>query len=100
MPLAPESSRWFILFPASEERLFDLRKHGFNRLFQNGRTFEFSTPESLLETSRFSLSAILVYVTGWCRNRHQRPLEISASGLLTRWRFVAEADRMYPLPEC
>jgi excinuclease ABC subunit A len=45
----PESSRWFILFPASEERLFDLRKHGFNRLFQNGRTFEFSTPESLLE---------------------------------------------------
>jgi excinuclease ABC subunit A len=30
-------------------RLFDLRKRGFNRLFQNGRVFEFSTPESLLD---------------------------------------------------
>ncbi len=30
-------------------RLFDLRKRGFNRLFQNGRIFEFSTPESLLD---------------------------------------------------
>src|SRR5262249_4083754 len=30
-------------------RLFDLRKRGFNRLFQNGEVFEFSTPESLLE---------------------------------------------------
>ncbi len=30
-------------------RLFDLRKRGFSRLFQKGRVFEFSTPESLLE---------------------------------------------------
>jgi len=30
-------------------RLFDLRKRGFNRLYQNGQIFEFSTPESLLE---------------------------------------------------
>ncbi len=30
-------------------RLFDLRKRGFNRLYQNGRVFEFSTPESLLD---------------------------------------------------
>jgi excinuclease ABC subunit A len=30
-------------------RLFDLRKRGFNRLFQNGQIFEFSTPESLLD---------------------------------------------------
>jgi len=30
-------------------RLFDLRKRGFNRLFQNGQVFEFSTPESLLQ---------------------------------------------------
>src|SRR5262249_23286247 len=27
----------------------ELRKKGFNRLFQGGRTFEFSTPESLLD---------------------------------------------------
>jgi excinuclease ABC subunit A len=30
-------------------RLFSLRQHGFNRLYQEGRVFEFSTPESLLE---------------------------------------------------
>jgi len=57
-----EDSRWYALFPvraitdsqvgdaaALRDRLFDLRKKGFNRLFQDGRTFEFSTPESLLE---------------------------------------------------
>ncbi|MGE5326222.1 MAG: excinuclease ABC subunit UvrA, partial [Deltaproteobacteria bacterium] len=30
-------------------RLFSLRQSGFNRLYQAGRVFEFSTPESLLE---------------------------------------------------
>ena len=30
-------------------RLFELRKRGFNRLFQDGQVFEFSTPESLLD---------------------------------------------------
>ncbi len=30
-------------------RLFALRQRGFNRLFQQGRVFEFSTPESLLD---------------------------------------------------
>ncbi len=58
----PEGSRWYALFPVSiqtstagkpdaatlRDRLFDLRRKGFNRLFQNGQTFEFSTPESLL----------------------------------------------------
>ncbi len=52
----PEGSRWYALFPLAQsktaalrDRLFELRKKGFNRLFQEGRTFEFSTPESLLE---------------------------------------------------
>src|SRR5208283_588812 len=36
---------------AMKARLFDLRKRGFNRLFQNGRIFEFSTPESLLDVN-------------------------------------------------
>jgi excinuclease ABC subunit A len=55
----PEGSRWYALFPihhdapASEnvlkDHLADLRRRGFNRLYQNGRMFEFSTPESLLE---------------------------------------------------
>ncbi|MGA8153115.1 MAG: excinuclease ABC subunit UvrA [Terriglobales bacterium] len=32
-------------------RLLDLRTRGFNRLYQNGQIFEFSTPESLLEVN-------------------------------------------------
>jgi excinuclease ABC subunit A len=31
------------------ERLFELRKRGYNRLYQNNKIVEFSTPESLLE---------------------------------------------------
>ena len=64
-------SRWFVLFPARTDdadlhvlayddryadfasprhaRLAQLRERGFNRLFQGGRVFEFSTPESLLD---------------------------------------------------
>jgi excinuclease ABC subunit A len=53
----PPGSRWYALFPipveasteALRDRLFDLRKKGFSRLFQDGRVFEFSTPESLLD---------------------------------------------------
>ena len=32
-----------------KDRLGELRRRGFNRLYQNGNIFEFSTPESLLE---------------------------------------------------
>ena len=39
------------LSDAIKTRLFDLRKRGFNRLFQNGKLFEFSTPESLLDVN-------------------------------------------------
>ena len=55
-------SRWYVLFPVRvpdvkgkqlsemlRDHLFELRKKGFSRLFQDGKTFEFSTPESLLE---------------------------------------------------
>jgi excinuclease ABC subunit A len=53
----PEGSRWYALFPTGDhgttqalrDHLFELRKKGFNRLFQDGRLFEFSTPESLLD---------------------------------------------------
>jgi len=34
---------------ALKTRLFELRKRGFNRLYQGGQLFEFSTPESLLD---------------------------------------------------
>jgi excinuclease ABC subunit A len=42
---APESH----LNDALKTRLFDLRKAGFNRLYQDGQIYEFSTPESLLD---------------------------------------------------
>src|SRR5215472_5072512 len=55
----PEGSRWYALFPVTHaekpdtkklrDYLFELRKKGFNRLFQEGKTCEFSTPESLLD---------------------------------------------------
>ena len=54
----PQASRWYALFPvawgASEsnalrDKLFELRKKGFNRLYQGGKVFEFSSPESILE---------------------------------------------------
>jgi excinuclease ABC subunit A len=53
----PEGSRWYALFPlpqdattdALRDRLFDLRKRGFTRLYQAGIVVEFSTPESLLD---------------------------------------------------
>jgi excinuclease ABC subunit A len=53
----PAGSRWYVLFPLGEnlatdalrDRLLELRGKGFNRLFQAGRVFEFSTPESLLD---------------------------------------------------
>ncbi|HUA58330.1 MAG TPA: excinuclease ABC subunit A, partial [Verrucomicrobiae bacterium] len=53
----PPGSRWYALFAcgahatteALRDHLFELRKKGFNRLFQGGRMSEFSTPESLLE---------------------------------------------------
>jgi excinuclease ABC subunit A len=55
--MQPAGSRWYALFPCGEhptsdslrDHLFELRKKGFNRLFQGGRLFEFSTPESLLD---------------------------------------------------
>ncbi|HEX3892739.1 MAG TPA: excinuclease ABC subunit UvrA [Terracidiphilus sp.] len=34
---------------AMKDRLTELRRAGFNRLYQNGQIFEFSTPESLLD---------------------------------------------------
>jgi len=46
------------LTPALKERLNDLRRRGFNRLYQNGTIYEFSTPESLLEIN----FALPVYV--------------------------------------
>ncbi|MBL8211560.1 MAG: excinuclease ABC subunit UvrA [Bryobacterales bacterium] len=52
-----EGSRWYALFAVPDfpdnaqrrDHLFALRRKGFTRLYQGGKVFEFSTPESLLE---------------------------------------------------
>ncbi len=44
-----EKGRAPALTDALKTRLFDLRKSGFNRLYQGGEIFEFSSPESLLD---------------------------------------------------
>jgi len=51
-------TRWYALFPVHaagkdaeqlRDYLFELRRKGFNRLYQGGNVSEFSTPESLLD---------------------------------------------------
>jgi excinuclease ABC subunit A len=73
-------SRWYALFPlapsktteALRDRLFDLRKRGFNRLFQGGRVFEFSTPESLLEVNFSQPVSVLVDRVAIAPDQRQR----------------------------
>ncbi len=48
------------LSDALKTRLFDLRKAGFNRLYQGGQIYEFSTPESLLDVDFGSPVFLLV----------------------------------------
>jgi excinuclease ABC subunit A len=50
-PNPPSDASFDSISDAMRARLFDLRKRGFNRLFQNGQVFEFSTPESLLDVN-------------------------------------------------
>lgn len=52
----PEGTRFYVLFPVKrehgglpKEKLNDLRTRGFNRLWQGGKVFEFSSPESLID---------------------------------------------------
>src|SRR4051812_42139814 len=46
---AEQEAQAALKMDALKTRLFDLRKRGFARLYQNGNIYEFSTPESLLE---------------------------------------------------
>ena len=78
----PEGSRWYALFPVTHagkpdtqklrDQLFELRKKGFNRLFQEGGTFEFSTPESLLDIDFAKPLYVLADRIGISANLHQR----------------------------
>src|SRR5947209_3749323 len=79
----PEGSRWYALFPTGEhastqalrDHLFELRKKGFNRLFQAGRLFEFSTPESLLDIDFSKPLFILVDRIAIGPDLHQRVVD-------------------------
>jgi excinuclease ABC subunit A len=76
----PAGSRWYALFPCGEhagaqalrDHLFELRKKGFNRLFQGGRLFEFSTPESLLDIDFSKPLYVLVDRVAIGPDLHQR----------------------------
>ena len=76
----PEGSRWNALFPCGDhgstqalrDHLFELRKKGFNRLFQGGRIFEFSTPESLLDIDFSKPLFVLVDRLAMGPDLHQR----------------------------
>ena len=52
----PAGTRYYVLFPVKHApgeqpnvRLTELRSRGFNRLWQGGKVFEFSSPESLID---------------------------------------------------
>jgi len=64
------------------DRLFDLRKRGFNRLFQNNQIFEFSTPESLLDID-FS-QPVFALVDRIVVDSEQRPRIVDAVELAYR----------------
>jgi excinuclease ABC subunit A len=75
----PAGSRWYALFQvaahesaALRDMLFELRKKGFNRLFQGGRLFEFSTPESLLDIDFSKPLFVLVDRIAISPDLHQR----------------------------
>jgi excinuclease ABC subunit A len=77
----PEGSRWYVLFPVRtqglapgtlRDHLFELRGKGFNRLYQNGSIFEFSTPESLLDIDFTKPLWVLVDRIAISGDLHQR----------------------------
>ncbi len=100
----PEETRVYVLFPFTEYRKFhelreaaikekgrrkrqprqqevisavlsDLRKHGFNRLYQNGQVYEFSAPESLLSLNFESELHVLVDRIVIRRDSRQRVMD-------------------------
>jgi excinuclease ABC subunit A len=76
-------------------RLFALRQAGFNRLYQNGRVFEFSTPESLLEID--FARPVFVLVDRLAAGPEIRQRLIDSVELC--YRESGEAILEFPLPE-
>ena len=75
----PEGERFLVLFPIKHEAgqipklvLTELRSRGFNRLWQNGALFEFSTPESLLDIDWSQPAYVLADRLAITPDLHQR----------------------------
>src|SRR6185295_6497011 len=64
----PEGTRFYVLYPLKTEsteaelasQLGDLKRRGFARIYQGGRTFEYSQPESLLDVNFSKPAYVLV----------------------------------------
>ncbi len=87
------------------EALVSLRKRGFNRLYQGGRVFEFSTPEDLLDVDfakpvyvlvdRLALSAGYSFAPdGFDRDLLSRGERRGNSGICCRMQTGGAAERM------
>ena len=75
----PAGTRYYVLFPVKHEdgeqpksRLAELRSKGFNRLWQGGKIFEFSTPESLIDLDWTKPVHILADRIAIAPDMHQR----------------------------
>ena len=75
----PAGTRFYVLFPVPhdegtipKDRLIELRGRGFNRLWQSGTVFEFSTPESLLDIDWKQPVAVLADRIAIANDMHQR----------------------------
>jgi excinuclease ABC subunit A len=64
----PAEARFYVLYPLPQNQpqeqlaaiLTDLKRRGFNRLYQAGKTFDYSQPESLLDVDFKSTAYVLV----------------------------------------
>jgi len=65
---------------AIKARLFELRTRGFNRLYQRGQVFEFSTPESLLDINFADALFVLVDRIAVSRDARARIVDAAEIG--------------------
>lgn len=64
----PAETRFYVLYPLPAKQtqeqlaaiLTDLKRRGFNRIYQTGKTFDYSQPESLLDVDFKSTAYVLV----------------------------------------
>ncbi len=79
----PEGSRFYVLFPIPRleskseiaDCLGDLKRRGFGRVYQDGQTFEYSRPESLIDADFTRASYVLVDRLTVTPNMRQRLID-------------------------